>query len=242
MQEMRVQSLDWEDALEGENGNPLQYSYLQNSHGQKSLAGYSPKDRKESDLIGWVRTRAQALVEVGSLWRLCFSLSVSWRPGTQSSSHSRGGEVRSFSWRWIKESVDYDKTTTVINKRFAVGTVKWCQYPLILASSVGLACSNDYLGVSMGIFSFPQSFYTYCLESVKALLSHFSIYLFFNHLFISACTHRYLFSSLSYNLIFPLFILLLNLFQLGPWEFFQVGSCAQLKCPKCYPFVLFLST
>lgn len=70
-------------------------------------------------------------------------------------------------------------------------------------------------------------------------LSHFSIYLFFNHLFISACTHRYLFSSLSYNLIFLLFILLLNLFQLGPWEFFQVGSCTQLKLPKCYPFVLF---
>ena len=52
MQETRVQSLGWEDALEEENGNPLQYSVLQNSHGQKSLAGYSPKDRKESDLIG----------------------------------------------------------------------------------------------------------------------------------------------------------------------------------------------
>ena len=52
MQETRVQSLGWEDALEEENGNPLQYSFLQNSHGQKSLAGYSPKDRKESDLIG----------------------------------------------------------------------------------------------------------------------------------------------------------------------------------------------
>ena len=52
MQETRVQSLGWEDALEEENGNPLQYSFLQNSHGLKSLAGYSPKDRKESDLIG----------------------------------------------------------------------------------------------------------------------------------------------------------------------------------------------
>ena len=27
---------------EGEHGNPLQYSYLENSHGQRSLAGYSP--------------------------------------------------------------------------------------------------------------------------------------------------------------------------------------------------------
>ena len=24
------------------NGNPLQYSYLENPHGQRSLAGYSP--------------------------------------------------------------------------------------------------------------------------------------------------------------------------------------------------------
>ena len=33
----------------GGNGNPLQYSCLENSHGQRSLAGYSPWDRKESD-------------------------------------------------------------------------------------------------------------------------------------------------------------------------------------------------
>ena len=31
------------------NGNPLQYSCLENPHGQKSLAGYSPWSRKESD-------------------------------------------------------------------------------------------------------------------------------------------------------------------------------------------------
>ena len=31
------------------HGNPLQYSYLENPHGQRSLAGYSPWDRKESD-------------------------------------------------------------------------------------------------------------------------------------------------------------------------------------------------
>ena len=31
------------------NGNPLQYSCLKKSRGQKSLMGYSPKDRKESD-------------------------------------------------------------------------------------------------------------------------------------------------------------------------------------------------
>ena len=32
------------------HGNPLQYSYLENSHGQKNLAGYSPWGHKESDM------------------------------------------------------------------------------------------------------------------------------------------------------------------------------------------------
>ena len=32
------------------NGNPLQYSCLDNPHGQRSLVGYSPWDRKESDM------------------------------------------------------------------------------------------------------------------------------------------------------------------------------------------------
>ena len=31
-------------------GYPLQYSCLENSHGQKSLAGYSPLRHKESDM------------------------------------------------------------------------------------------------------------------------------------------------------------------------------------------------
>ena len=33
----------------GGHGNPLQYSCLENPHGQRSLAGDSPWDRKESD-------------------------------------------------------------------------------------------------------------------------------------------------------------------------------------------------
>ena len=32
------------------NGNPLQYSFLENPHEQKSLEGYSPRGRKESDM------------------------------------------------------------------------------------------------------------------------------------------------------------------------------------------------
>ena len=34
----------------GGNGDPLQYSCLDNAHGQRSLLGYSPQARKESDM------------------------------------------------------------------------------------------------------------------------------------------------------------------------------------------------
>ena len=44
----------------GGHGNPLQYSYLENPHGQRSLAGYSPQGRKELDATeGTQRTRPQ---------------------------------------------------------------------------------------------------------------------------------------------------------------------------------------
>ena len=36
-------------SLGGGHGNPLQYSCLENPHGQRSLAGYSPWGHKESD-------------------------------------------------------------------------------------------------------------------------------------------------------------------------------------------------
>ena len=32
------------------HGNPLQYSFLENLHGQRSLVGYSPWGHKESDM------------------------------------------------------------------------------------------------------------------------------------------------------------------------------------------------
>ena len=34
----------------GGNGNPLQYSCLENPHGQRGLVGYSPWGHKESDM------------------------------------------------------------------------------------------------------------------------------------------------------------------------------------------------
>ena len=46
-----VHSLGWEDPPGGEHGNQLQYSCLENPHGQRSLAGYSPWGCKESERL-----------------------------------------------------------------------------------------------------------------------------------------------------------------------------------------------
>ena len=40
----------------GGHGNPLQYSCLENPHGQRSLVGYSPWARKELDMTEWLST------------------------------------------------------------------------------------------------------------------------------------------------------------------------------------------
>ena len=42
----------------GGHGNPVQYSCLENPHGQRSLAGYSPWARKESDTTKQLTTTA----------------------------------------------------------------------------------------------------------------------------------------------------------------------------------------
>ena len=41
---------------QGGNGNPLEYSCLENSHGQRSLDGYSPWGHKESDITEQLST------------------------------------------------------------------------------------------------------------------------------------------------------------------------------------------
>ena len=40
----------------GGHGNPLQYFCLENSRGQRSLVGYSPRGCKESDTTEWLST------------------------------------------------------------------------------------------------------------------------------------------------------------------------------------------
>ena len=46
MHETQVRSLGWEDSPGERNGNPLQYSCLENPMNQRTLMGYSPWSRK----------------------------------------------------------------------------------------------------------------------------------------------------------------------------------------------------
>ena len=62
----------------GGHGNPFQYSYLENLHGQRNLAGCSPWGPKESDMTEWLSTAVKYLVlktEVISTQKLLDSLS-----------------------------------------------------------------------------------------------------------------------------------------------------------------------
>ena len=52
------------------NGNPLQNSPLENSHGQRSLVGYSPWGHKESDMTGHTDTHTHTQYSEGP--------SISW--------------------------------------------------------------------------------------------------------------------------------------------------------------------
>ena len=52
----------------GGHGNLLQYSYLKNPHGQRSLAGYSPWGRKESDMTEQLSTQRMEKTSKYSWW------------------------------------------------------------------------------------------------------------------------------------------------------------------------------
>ena len=56
MREAWAQSLGWEDPLEESMANHSSYFYLRKTHEQRSLAGYSPQDCKESDMTEEVST------------------------------------------------------------------------------------------------------------------------------------------------------------------------------------------
>ena len=55
------------------HGNPLQYSCLENPHGQRSLAGYSPWGHKESDMTEQLST---STAHEAPLYKLEFLLAL----------------------------------------------------------------------------------------------------------------------------------------------------------------------
>ena len=76
MKETFVQSLGWENSPEGGHGKPLQYSFLENPHGQRNLVGQSPWSHKESDTTERLST-AQSVIKLCVHWEkhfLCDSL------------------------------------------------------------------------------------------------------------------------------------------------------------------------
>ena len=53
-------------------GNPLQYPCLENPHEQRSLAGYSPWGRKESDITEWPAVSLSLVVAVSIVFLLVY--------------------------------------------------------------------------------------------------------------------------------------------------------------------------
>ena len=55
----------------GEHGNPLQYSRLENSHGQKSLVGYCPQVAKSRTQLKQLSARARSHTHTHPHMRAC---------------------------------------------------------------------------------------------------------------------------------------------------------------------------
>ena len=72
-QETWFGSTGWEDPPGGEHINPLQYSCLEDPHGQRSLAGYSSWGRKETYMTERLSTHMPYWLSIGMAY---FSLTV----------------------------------------------------------------------------------------------------------------------------------------------------------------------
>ena len=63
----------------GGHANPLQYSCLENTHGLRSLGGYSSWDCKELDMTEWLST-AYSIGTVKDIWQV---LKMEWEKESQ---------------------------------------------------------------------------------------------------------------------------------------------------------------
>ena len=62
----------WGRSLGEENVYPLQYSCLENPHGQKSLVGYSPWDRKDLDMTEQlIHTHTHTHIHTHRIFSIC---------------------------------------------------------------------------------------------------------------------------------------------------------------------------
>ena len=95
----------------GRHGNPLQYSCLENPHGQKSLVGYIPWGRKEMDMTerlstAWYITTATTQEQ----WRTSQQASNSQSLPSAAMFQSLLGAVRSYYLKETRNSDFYIKT------------------------------------------------------------------------------------------------------------------------------------
>ena len=72
-----IPDLGWSPG--GGHGNPLQYSCLENPHGQRSLAGYSPWGHKESDMTEQLSTAQHAKMVNTVFIEATFALIKVWK-------------------------------------------------------------------------------------------------------------------------------------------------------------------
>ena len=79
----------------GGYGNPLQYSCLENPHGQRSLVGYSPPGLKESDMAEVTHTHTKKVTFECELERDGIHKDRSWVPARrQEAGWEKGRSVR----------------------------------------------------------------------------------------------------------------------------------------------------
>ena len=115
------------------HGNPLQDSCLESSHGQRSLVGYSPRGRKESDMTEWLSTHTKSnftlvfknnmtgmiLVLENSFWIACCLL-----PGYMYKEIVGGASLMAQWWRiclsiqetWVQSLIQEDPRCSGANK------------------------------------------------------------------------------------------------------------------------------
>ena len=99
-----------ERSPEGGHGNPLQYSCLENPHGQRSLTDYSPWGGKESDRTEWLTTTG----------KICSSISqVGWsRSSTLSSMRSAASFVRG--WGIVGPEATTVAQNSIVSPSFSI--------------------------------------------------------------------------------------------------------------------------